>query len=281
VLGYVSGRPAAPFGYTNTWGNVLNLLIGFFAISWLARPGLRRWAGLGVLVLSLIPIVHSLNRGLWIGLGATVLFVVYWLARNGRVGMLVALVLCVVLGGGAVVASPLTTVVEQRLAHPKSDGIRSFTTARTWDVATHSPIVGYGSTRRALGSSNSIAVGRSNKCTNCGNPILGSNGQLWLVLIAQGFVGAALYLGYFLRTMWAYRRDRSAIGGAAMLALVLPFLYMFVYNALVIPLMITFLAIGLLWRNDQQRLAGAAALPGGPLVPAAAPVAWSAPRAGV
>jgi hypothetical protein len=146
----------------------------------------------------------------------------------------------------------LTGVIQDRLSHQKSNGIRAFTTVNTLQVVEHSPVLGFGSTRRAMGSSNSITVGRSAKCTNCGNPVLGSNGQLWLVLIAQGVGGALLYLGYFLRTMWAFRRDRSALAGAAMLAIALPFLYMFVYNAVVIPLLITFLSIGLLWRNAQQ-----------------------------
>lgn len=252
VLGYTAGRPAAPFGYTNTWGNVLNLLIGFFAIGWMRRPGLWRGSGVLVLALSVIPIVTSLDRGLWIGLAATVLFAVLWLTRNGHLAALVGLIVCVVLAVGLLVASPLTSVVQDRLTHQKSNGIRAFTVENTLKVAEHSPVVGFGSTRRALGSSNSITVGRTAKCALCGNPILGSNGQLWLVLIAQGVVGAFLYLGYFLRTMWTFRRDKSPLAGAAMLAIALPFLYMLVYNALVIPLLITFLSIGLLWRNQQQ-----------------------------
>jgi hypothetical protein len=271
VLGYTSGRPAAPFGYTNTWGYVLNLLIGWFALCWLRRGGPWRIGGVLILVVSLIPIVQSLNRGLWIGLAATVLFVVFWLARSGHLGALVGLLVCLALTLGILVASPLTGVIQDRLSHQKSNGIRAFTTVNTLQVVEHSPVLGFGSTRRAMGSSNSITVGRSAKCTNCGNPVLGSNGQLWLVLIAHGVGGALLYLGYFLRTMWAFRRDRSALAGAAMLAIALPFLYMFVYNAVVIPLLITFLSIGLLWRNAQQEPDEAVVAP----VPEPAPL-WMA-----
>ena len=55
-----------------------------------------------------------------------------------------------------------------------------------------------------------------------------------------------------------------------MLAVVLPFLYMLFYNALVVPLLITFLAIGLLWRNAQARTAAdtAASAPRFPVLPA-------------
>lgn len=271
VLGYTAGRPAAPFGYTNTWGYVLSLLIGWFAICWLRRGGLWRLGGAAILLLSVIPIVQSLNRGLWIGLAATVVFVVVWLARSGHFGGLIALMVCLALAVGVLVATPLTSVIQDRLNHQKSNGMRTFTTVHTLQVTEHSPILGFGSTRRALGSSNSITVGRSTHCAQCGNPVLGSNGQLWMVLIAQGVVGAFLYLGYFLRTMWAFRRHRSPLAGAAMLAIGLPFLYMFVYNAVVIPLLITFISIGLLWRNAQEY---AAPLEGAADTPEPAAPAW-------
>ena len=120
-------------------------------------------------------------------------------------------------------------------------------------MLTESPIIGFGSTRAALGSSNSIAVGADANCPRCGNPTLGSNGQLWLLLIAQGIGGAALFVGFFLRSMWAYRRDPTPIGDAGLLALLLPLFFMFVYNALTMPLVISFLSIALLWRNKRDQ----------------------------
>ena len=256
VLGYVSGRPSAPFGYTNVWGYVLTLLTGWFAVSWLSRRGLWRLGGVVLLAVSIVPLIYSLNRGVWVGVGVGVLVTVVWLVRNAKLAALVALVAGLVLAVALVLFSPLMGTIQDRLAHPKSDGIRSFTVSQTLEVTTYSPILGFGSTRRALGSSNGITHGRTADCANCGNPALGSTGQLWLVLIAQGFVGAALYVGFFLRTLWAYRRDRSWVGWAGVLAVILPLVYMFLYNGLVIPLLITFLSIGLLWRNDQARRGG-------------------------
>jgi hypothetical protein len=254
VLGYTAGRPSAPFGYTNTWGNALSLLVGWFVASWFVGAGTRRrFVAVVVLGLTAIPVVTSLNRGLWLGLGLTVGYVAVRLARRGRALAIVALSVCLAVAAVVLVASPLYTVVQGRLDNPRSDQIRAFTATVTWKVVDQSPILGFGSTRPALGSSNSIAIGRTADCPSCGNPTIGSNGQLWLLLVAQGFVGAALYLGYFLRTMWAFRHDRSTLGAAGMLALGLPFLYMFFYNPLVVPLLITFLSIGLLWRNDRDQ----------------------------
>ncbi len=254
VLGYTSGRPSAPFGYTNTWGNALSLLLGYFAVGWLLAPSRRRRA-LGVVVLgaATVPIVYSLNRGLWLGLGLTVLFVVVRLAHRGRIGALLVTLTCSAIAVAILLTSPLMTTIQGRIDNPHSNNIRSFTIEKTIKVVGHSPVLGFGSTRRALGSSNSIAIGRTADCALCGNPVIGSNGDLWLLLVAQGVVGAVLYLSYFARTLWVYRHDRTPHGAAALLAVGLLFWYMLFYNAMVVPLLITFLSVGLLWRNEQAR----------------------------
>jgi hypothetical protein len=212
-------------------------------------------AGVGLLALSAVPVVLSLNRGVWLGLGLTLAFAVFWLIRNGNVLALVAVGLGVVVAAVLLLSTPLTSVVQSRFDNPHSDSIRGFTISRTLEVVQESPVLGFGATRRTLGSADSIAVGRGSDCARCGNPVLGSTGQLWLVLIAQGFVGAALYVGFFLRAAWAFRHDRSPLAWAAMLSILLPLFYMLLYNALVVPMLITFMSIALLWRNDQHRRA--------------------------
>jgi hypothetical protein len=268
VLGFSSPRPSAPFGYTNTWGDCLALLVGWFVLSWLRHASLgRRVFGGIALALTAIPVVYSLNRGLWIGLGLIVAVAAVRLAFRGRLALLGGVLIGAMALGAFVAVSPLATIVQARLDNPKSNDIRTFTTDRTLEVLTYSPIIGFGSTRAALGSANSIAIGQDLKCPKCGNPTLGSNGQLWLLLIAQGIGGTALYVGFFLRSLWVYRRDRSPIGDAGVLALVLPLWFMFVYNALTMPLIISFLSIALLWRNRQE-----AAVPPAPtMLPVAVP----------
>jgi hypothetical protein len=253
VLGFTSPRPSAPFGYTNTWGNSLALLLGWFVVSWLRNGSARRRVvGLAGLALTAIPIVYSLNRGLWVGLGLIVAFMAVRMAMRGHLALIGALLVGLLLAGTVVAVSPLATIVQARFDNPKSNSIRAFTLDRTMEVVTESPILGFGATRAALGSSNSIAIGADAKCPRCGNPTLGSNGQLWLLLIAQGFGGAALYIGFFVRSLWAYRRDRTPIGDAGLLALALPLFFMLVYNALTMPLVISFLSLALLWRNQLE-----------------------------
>jgi len=253
VLGFSSPRPSAPFGYTNTWGDCLALLLGWFIISWLRHASLaRRVFGVIALGLTAIPVVYSLNRGLWIGLGLAVAVTAVRLAFRGRLALLGVVLIGSLAVGAFVAVSPLATIIQERLDNPKSNDLRTFTSDRTLEVLGYSPVIGFGSTRAALGSPNSIAIGQDLKCPRCGNPTLGSNGQLWLLLIAQGIGGAVLYVGYFLRSLWIYRHDRSPIGDAGILALALPLWFMFVYNALTMPLVISFLSIALLWRNHQE-----------------------------
>lgn len=266
VLGYTAPRPSAPFGYTNTWGYCLALLLGWFVVAWMHKQTpLRRLFGLIVLGLALIPAVYSLNRGLWVGLGVALVVMAVRMAARGRILILTGLVAAVAIAGTVVAFSPLSTIIEARLAHPASNNIRTFTTLQTIQVMQYSPVLGFGGSRAALGSANSIVVGKNSNCPRCGNPTLGSNGQFWSVLMANGLVGVLLYVGFFIRSLWAYRRDRTAVGDAAILGIFLPLWFMWVYNALTMPLVISFLSMAVLWRGQQQARADALLSAGSPL----------------
>ena len=265
VLGVAAPRPAAPFAYTNAWGNSLSLLLVWLVVAaWVAGRRARLAAAV-LLAVAVVPVVYSLNRGMWIGLGLSLAYVAVRLAARGRLAAIGALALVLGLGTVAFVASPLQTLVSERLANGHSNDIRGALAGDALRVATDSPLLGYGSTRAIIGSRDSIAIGRSATCPKCGNFNIGSTGQYFLLLIAQGFLGTALYVAYFLRTLWAYRRDCSPVGIAGTLVVLLSLFYGFFYTALLMPLLVTFLAVGLLWRNAQERArarAGAPALPG-------------------
>lgn len=253
VLGHLSARPAAPWGYTNTWGNNYLLLIVWFVAAVYGYRTRHRFLATVALVISVVPVVYSLNRGLWIGLGVSLGYLILRLAARGRVwvfgvlgGVAVALLL-------ALMVSPLGTVVSQRLDHGKSNGVRLYLTNEALTGIDESPIIGFGSTRNTEGGRNSITVGESDDCPHCGNFTIGGNGQLWQVLYAHGIVGTVTYFGFFIYGLWRFRRDRSAIGLAASTALVGSFASALWYNSLVTPLAFTLLAYVLLWRNEAER----------------------------
>ena len=157
-------RPAAPWGYTNTWGNNFCLLIVWFVVAaWgrATRPGrgCSPWPAWAVAVL---PVVHSLNRGLWIGLGVAAGYVALRLALGGRLWAIGA------------VADRGRGTCRRAGRHParRGRGSTGWTTASPTACAStspsrplsglaESPVIGFGSTRTTLGGRNSIAVGES------------------------------------------------------------------------------------------------------------------------
>jgi len=251
VLGVAKGRPDAPFTFTNQWGNCLALLLPWLLVAWVLR-GTRteRLVATAALVIVIVPVIYSLNRGLWIGLLAGSCYLGLRLAARGRLALL-TLFAVIAIAAVVIVATPLQGIISQRLANGRSDASRASLSAAAAAAALSSPVIGYGDTRHQQGSVRSVSVGRSAACPNCGNVTIGGNGQLWMLLICDGFPGTALYLGFFGYGCWRYRRDTTPYGLAGVLVLLLTFVFMFAYNAIGAPLAFTMLAYALLWRNDQ------------------------------
>jgi hypothetical protein len=252
LVGGEKPRPAAPWGYTNTWGNNFCLLVGWLVVAaWRGSP-LRRTLAVLILTAAVVPAVLSLNRGLWIGLGLLIVYVAARYVLAGKVWIIGAVLAATVTLFVALIASPLGDVVNARLDNGKSNGVRSFLIDRALDGVVHSPVIGYGGTRNTMGGRQSITVGESAGCERCGNFTVGGNGQLWQLLYAHGAAGTIGYLGFFSYGLWRFRRDRSAIGVAGSAAIVTSFSAMLWYNSLVTPLAFMFLAYALLWRNEIE-----------------------------
>jgi hypothetical protein len=253
VLG-TAGRPSAPFAYTNEWGNCLALLLPWLIARWWFQGSRRqRMIALAAVVLAIVPIIYSLDRGLWLGLIVIVGYLGFRLAAQGRLAVLGGLVTALVLAAIVIAVTPLQGMISQRLANGASDASRGSLAVAAMVDAAASPLVGYGDTRHQQGSVQSLSVGRSAKCPTCGERTIGGNGQLWLLLISDGFLGAGLYVGFFLYGFWRYRRDTTPYGVAGQLTLLGTFVFMFAYTATGAPLGFTMLAFAMLWRNAQAR----------------------------
>lgn len=248
-LGYELGRPAGPFGYTNTWGANVAILLPWFVATWIitARGG-RRAFGVAILALAIAPIIWSVNRGLWIAILVGLVLAAVLLLRNGRAGVVVPAAIAAAVLGVLVAMSPLGTVAMERLETPHSNQIREFTTEKAIELSTHSPLLGFGSTRDSIGSAQSVAVGRTPECPQCGNTPLGQNGQVWMVLIGQGVVGLVLFFGVFVRGLVAAFPVRTLLGGAAAISLVAGFIMTFYYDLIISPLALWFISLAAVWR---------------------------------
>ena len=256
VLGSAQGRPDAPFVYTNEWGNCLALLVPWLMAQWwfLGTRRQRLIAGVGAVV-AVVPVVYSLNRGLWLGIGVGFCYLAVRLAARGRLGVLAVLVAALALTAVVIEVSPLHNIISQRLSAGASYDRRASLAGTAIEDAGSSPLIGYGDTRHQRGSVQSVTVGRSAKCPTCGNGTVGGNGQLWLLLLCSGYLGAGLYLSFFAYGCWRYRHDQTPFGLAGVLVLLLGFVFMVSYTATGPPLGFTMLSYALLWRNDRARLA--------------------------
>jgi hypothetical protein len=262
VLGAAAGRPDAPFPYTNTWGNCIALLLPWLVTAWWIRGSRRqRLTAAAALILVVVPIVYSLNRGLWLALIFTGGYLSLRLAARGKLALLGMMCVGIALVGMIIITTPLQSLISQRLVNGKSDAHRASLSILATRDALASPIIGFGDTRHQQGSVTSIAVGRTANCRQCGQVSVGNNGQLWLLFICSGFVGAALYLAFFAYGTWRFWGDTSPEGTAGVLVLLLTFVFMIAYDAVGAPLAITMLSFALLWRNEIARRQAAAGPP--------------------
>src|SRR5690606_23742264 len=80
-------RPSAPFLYTNQWGNVY-LLTFPMVIAYLLNiaRGRRFWLLISTIVLSLIPAMLTLNRGMFIGLAVAAIYIAIRWMHSGQLG---------------------------------------------------------------------------------------------------------------------------------------------------------------------------------------------------
>ncbi len=251
VLGVPEPRPKAPFPYTNTWGSVMSLGLVYF-VATLARSR-SRWRLLAPVVLALaaIPVVWSLNRGLWLAVGSCCIGLLVLLATRRNHTALAGLVVVVVIGGFALTSTPLGTTISDRLSHPHSNERRSQLLVATVDSMTRgSPVVGFGSTRNVAGTFTSIAGGAKPDCPACGVPPLGTQGQLWLVLFSQGWVGTAFFLTFFVLALRRTWRCRTVNQTVATFVMGVFLLQLSVYDTMELPMMLVMTGIGLAWREQ-------------------------------
>ena len=214
-----------------------------------------------------MPIIYSLNRGLWIGLIVALAYLGLRLAARGQLAVLGALLAAVAIAAVVIASTPLQGVISQRLSSSGSVDRRGSLSAAAVHDAVSSPLIGYGDTRHPQGSIQSVAVGTIGQVPGLRQAARSvRNGQLWLLLICSGFLGTALYLSFFAYGCWRYWRDTTAYGLAGVLVLLLSFVFMIAYVAVGAPLAFTMLAYALLWRNErairqEQAVAAGSAVP--------------------
>ena len=258
-LGYPVPRPAAPFEYTNEWGgNMAVLTLVALAAATAAGRGLRRRLIIVVLAVSLVPMIFSLNRGMFLSLALGVLYVTVRLAIRGRIGALVSVLGVIVLTVLIVALTPLGHLLVSSFdsAHGHSNTTRLSLYQQASSGANASPVFGYGAPQQ------SSQVGQL-----AGTPLVGTQGQLWLVLYSNGYPALIFFVGFFLAVLWQTRRARGTAGlwlhTVPLVALSQIVVYGLLRGELQVVMVVAALAYRRCWRPDDETDALSGAVSGG------------------
>jgi hypothetical protein len=255
VLGRPEARPKAPFPFANSWGSNMALFLPFFLVAWF-RDG-ARWQKLTapiVLVVAAIPIIYSLNRGLWACLVLGAVGFVWFQLGKRRPLAVVGTILLIGVATLALALSPLGTVFQERLAHQHSNERRGLLLSQTLSSTLEgSPIVGFGSTRDVQGSFASIAGASTPDCGPCGVPPLGTQGHIWQLIFAQGLVGTFFFLLFLALALARCWRCRTTTETLCTFSLAFFGLLLGIYDTLGIPLMTVMIAVGLVAREQRAK----------------------------
>ncbi len=126
VLGLPAPRPAATYAFTNAWGNATSLTLVWLVLLAVVTDRRAVRVGVGVLLIVLaVPVTYSLNRGMWIGLTVSLIYLAVGLAARGRLLPLGAVTLVVGLAATVFVLTPLQGMVTERLTSGHSNGTRT------------------------------------------------------------------------------------------------------------------------------------------------------------
>ena len=234
----VAPRPQAPFTYTNEWGANFALLVPmvFAAMSQTRSAGGRLLIG-ALVPIGLVPAGLSLNRGLFLSLGAGLVYAALRYALRGRVKALIGVTVVMSVAGAVFAVLPVRQLLDERIANSATNQTRVTLYGEVLHRVEQSPLLGYGAPRPAE--------------DNPGAPSAGTQGQLWMVLFSHGFPGAALFVGWYLWAVWRTRKARTPVGFWAHVTVFIGLIQLPYYGALPSQLHTIMLATALALREED------------------------------
>ena len=252
-LGSEEARPSAPFAYTNEWGLAIAVSLPFFIVAWWRAGGVRRWLLPLCVTAALLPIVSSMNRGLWLALVVMALYATFSMGLRGHLNLMAGMVGGLLVAGVLVATSPLATIIVDRLNTPHSnEGRTNLGSLSVESTVQGSPLLGFGTTRDVQGNFTSIAGGATDQCSACAPPALGTQGQLWLLIFGAGLIGAALFIGFVAGQLLRNIRNVSIYSTAAACAVVGCLVTLPVYTTVGPSLYVVLIAVGILHREGTR-----------------------------
>jgi hypothetical protein len=204
-------RVKAPFIYTNQWGSAFALTLPFaFAYLTQTRNSLHRLLFIGLLVLAVVPLVFSLDRGSWLSAGVGASYGIFRLAKHsgGQRTQRMARTAKQLLFAGVVAAvlvmvSPLGGYILTRLNAGYGDQHRQILYSSSLTLVARQPILGYGAP---------VSLSVLNPAAPPG-PSVGTHGTLWTILVSNGVPAFAFFALWLLYAFFRTYRRIPATGG--------------------------------------------------------------------
>ncbi len=206
-LGFPLGRPETFYAYTNGWGSSFAILAPFAIAAMVTTTNLK-WRNLLAcsLLLSVVPVVFSLNRGLWFSLGLGIVYAAIRMGMNRDFRMVRAILVAFAILAVLLVATPLGGLITGRFSHQTGDvGRLQRDQAATQSVADH-PVLGNGGP-----TTNPVA----------GQSAIGTESQVFLLVYSHGIPGLALYFLWFAYSFFRSARLRNPYAFWAHIALLI------------------------------------------------------------
>jgi polysaccharide biosynthesis protein PslJ len=235
-LGYNVPRPAAPFDFTNNWGGNFALLMPFVLAYWAQIKTLARRNTLALIAAgSMIPVIFSLNRTLWLCLIVTLIYGGFRFAIRGRRGVFQAICAVAVVGFCLFNFGPTAQLIKDRSHNSNSNQGRSILATEAAQSVGKSPLLGYG--------------GPQPSTVNPNLPPVGTQGQFWLVFFSHGIPGAFFFVGFFVYAAWRTRKAKTTAALWCHVVLLLAIIQMPFYSLLHMQIHILAIAFALASRE--------------------------------
>jgi N-acetylglucosaminyldiphosphoundecaprenol N-acetyl-beta-D-mannosaminyltransferase len=237
-----ANRPSAPFVYANKWGAVLGICLPVVVA--LTGGQWRRHRSLILLAvaLSIVPIVFSLDRTLWVIVVLSVGYALVRAVRAGHGGAVLALLAAVGIVGVVLVATQLHSLIGQKFSNTTSGMARSAIYHATLTGFRASPLFGHGISGGDTFQGKQLAAA------------VGTQGQFWALLYDAGLIGTIPFYGFFVLVLWRTRQTRTSLAAgfrtAVAAGVIMSYYYALAPDAVVVMMM---LCAGLLFETEQRR----------------------------
>ena len=192
-------RPSAPFPYTNTWGSTWALLVPCVMAYLLSVRGTRLRVILMIsLPLSLPPAFLTLNRGMFVSLGAGLAVLTLRAVARGQVKVVATVIVAAGLVGIATLVIPVGSLIAARTSSSDTTTDRLDLYRQAIGLAEKAPVLGYG--------------GPVTLDTTTADAPVGTQGQFWQVLVSHGLPALLVFVGWFVVVGRRIGRATSAAG---------------------------------------------------------------------